>query len=418
MSLNDGTLRGGAPNANDLPHILLISDDRAWPMTSGYRRRIAQQVRALAQVGTVYWIVAPRGRRDDGETPTVPAELSGRVVAVLVPAPTRSRASRVTRWTTGDLPRSVAAGDWGSVLAHLSRLDLAAFDFVFCVGLASFEHVKGTIRCDQFTVVDMVDLESTKLEQASDIRTQGIVGRVRSGLNRSEVRRWRRLEKSVAAEATATILSSDSETDTIGGNARCVPNTYDDPAPIRRRISSPPNILFVGSLDYPPNADGLDWFVCGIWPTLRARIPELSMRVVGEGLSTQHSARRCAGIEVIGPVADLRPLLEEATLCVVPLRWAGGTRVKILEAFAHELPVVSTTVGAAGLDVSDDCELRVADDPEGFASACAEIIEDPHLAERIAEAGRQAFESKHETNHVVLQSAEWLSLLVDQARET
>jgi glycosyltransferase involved in cell wall biosynthesis len=112
----------------------------------------------------------------------------------------------------------------------------------------------------------------------------------------------------------------------------------------------------------------------------------------GDELFASDSAR---GIQVIGTFESLTPLLETASIAVVPLRHGSGTRVKILEAFAYGLPVVSTTVGAEGLDVVDSESILIADDPGKFAHHVVRLFQDPEYATHIASAGHALFLAKY-----------------------
>jgi glycosyltransferase involved in cell wall biosynthesis len=102
------------------------------------------------------------------------------------------------------------------------------------------------------------------------------------------------------------------------------------------------------------------------------------------------------GVVVTGYVADLQPVLDQSALLVVPLLSGSGMRVKILEAFARGIPIVSTTIGVEGIDARHGEHLLVADSPEDFARAVARLLRDPDLAARLARAGRQLVEARYD----------------------
>lgn len=148
------------------------------------------------------------------------------------------------------------------------------------------------------------------------------------------------------------------------------------------------DIVFVGSMDWMPNQDGARYFLEEILPRLRQVAPECTIGIVGRLPPPEliRLAERAGGVTVTGIVPDVRPYLWGARVSVVPLRIGGGTRLKIYESMAAGTPVVSTTIGAEGLDVSDGENIRLADAAEDFASACAGLLKDPERRARLAEA--------------------------------
>ncbi len=162
--------------------------------------------------------------------------------------------------------------------------------------------------------------------------------------------------------------------------------------------AAPPfaDLVFVGSMDWLPNIDGVLYFVREILPLIRRRIPACSLAVVGRrpAPEIQELARQDAGIRVTGTVPDVRPYLWGARLSIVPLRIGGGTRLKIYESMAAGTAVVSTTIGAEGLEVQHPANIRLADTPEEFAELCRELLENPGERERVAAAARQLVVSR------------------------
>src|SRR6185437_13822916 len=135
--------------------------------------------------------------------------------------------------------------------------------------------------------------------------------------------------------------------------------------------------VFVGSMDWMPNSEGILWFVREVLPVIRRRLPECSLTVVGRKPSEEilQLANDDPHITVTGTVPDVRPYLWQSSVSIVPLRIGGGTRLKIYEAMAARSPVVSTTIGAEGLTVSDGEDIRLADTSESFARICVELLE-------------------------------------------
>lgn len=152
---------------------------------------------------------------------------------------------------------------------------------------------------------------------------------------------------------------------------------------------TPHNLVFTGSMDWLPNEDAIRHFTEQIMPRIKSEIPDATLTVVGRNpySSLLELATKDESITVTGRVDDVRPYMERAAAYVVPLRVGGGTRLKIFEAMAMEKPIVSTTIGAEGLPVTDGAELLLADTPEAFAAAVVGVLQN---TDRANELGQQA----------------------------
>jgi glycosyltransferase involved in cell wall biosynthesis len=154
------------------------------------------------------------------------------------------------------------------------------------------------------------------------------------------------------------------------------------------RVENPREILFVGSMDYHANVEAVTWFVSKVWPILKASIPDLTFRIVGRDPSTQVLALAAPDVLVTGTVDDIRPFYARAAATVVPLRVGSGTRLKILESMAAGVPVVSTRLGAEGIDVHDGSDVILADSPAELADGLRRVVTDQVLSERLKREGR------------------------------
>jgi polysaccharide biosynthesis protein PslH len=167
--------------------------------------------------------------------------------------------------------------------------------------------------------------------------------------------------------------------------------------PSGRENVDPNNVVFTGSMDWLPNEDAIRYYTDQIMPIVRRSIPEATLTVVGRNPypSLLELSRKDASIIVTGRVDDVRPYMERAAAYVVPLRIGGGTRLKIYEAMAMEKAIVSTTIGAEGLPVTDGRELRIADTAETFAAAVVELLTNRgaanHLGQQAARVVREKF---------------------------
>jgi polysaccharide biosynthesis protein PslH len=154
-------------------------------------------------------------------------------------------------------------------------------------------------------------------------------------------------------------------------------------------------LVFVGSMDYHANIDGTVNFAREVWPRLRARQPEMVFTIVGRNPGREvRELALTPGIEVTGTVDDVRPFYRKAVLSVVPLNIGGGSRLKILEAMAAGVPVVSTTLGAEGLNVQHGENILIADTSEQQIEAIVSLVENEEQRKHLIDGGR-ALVSNH-----------------------
>jgi len=164
-----------------------------------------------------------------------------------------------------------------------------------------------------------------------------------------------------------------------------------DEVAVIERDAEPRHILHIGTMYWPPNIDGVLWFAHEVYPLIRQKRPDVCLDIVGARPPREIAALDGdrAGIHVTGYVADPTFYLQRAALMVVPLRAGGGMRVKILNAMAQGIPIVSTTLGCEGIGVVPGESILVADEPADFAAAVLRLLEDPALADRLGAAGRR-----------------------------
>ncbi len=168
---------------------------------------------------------------------------------------------------------------------------------------------------------------------------------------------------------------------------------YFQPAPTP---GDAPCLVFTGSMDWRPNQDAAQYFVNDIFPLLKRRTPQMSATFVGRDPSP--GVKQLAdvpGITITGKVDDVRPYVRNASVYIVPLRIGGGSRLKILEALAMMRPVVSTSVGAEGLNVKHNEQILLADSPSDFAACIERLLGDTALRGRLISAGRNLVEKEY-----------------------
>lgn len=161
------------------------------------------------------------------------------------------------------------------------------------------------------------------------------------------------------------------------------------------------HLIYIGSMDWYPNEDAVGFFTDEVLPRIQERVPDVRFSIVGGNPSArvQKLAER-EGVVVTGRVPEIKPYFAEATVFVVPLRIGSGTRLKILEALAMGKAIVSTSVGAEGLDLKDGEEIFIADEPTVFADAVTRLLTDASLRRRIGENGRARVERDYDWRRI------------------
>jgi polysaccharide biosynthesis protein PslH len=204
-------------------------------------------------------------------------------------------------------------------------------------------------------------------------------------MQRHEARECRRFAHVVAVSALdAELMRSEYGLASVGFVPTGVDLEYFSPSP--RSLRDNRELVFLGSMDWMPNEDGIRWFATEVFPRVQERVKGVRLVVVGRSPapSLRELASRNTAIEVTGTVADVRPYLERAALSIVPLRVGGGTRLKIYEAMAMGVPVVATAIGAEGLPLRSGEQLLIADTPDEQVSAICALLADPARAARLA----------------------------------
>ncbi len=383
---------------------LLVGHDVPWPSLGGSLVRLARVAEAMASVTDLDLFVLHDQRDSKIEVPSAVSVMRSKGV----PYP---RTSANLRWrlewavrrgiplevvmARADRAPRVALRDWArppydlvwfstaATFAWAGRPDLGPT----VVDLDNLEDVRALLRAGLLA-------EQLRGESGSSVRTR--LAWCQARLNASD---WRRFQRSVAARVDRVVIASEVDAARSElSNVTVIPNTYPRP---RRPAGSPaagapPVVLFQGILKYPPNIDGAEWLATTIAPRIRAEVPATEVRLVGRPAMSVTQLDQPGVVTVVGQVPSMEEELARATVAVVPIRYGSGTRVKILESFAHRVPVVSTTLGAEGLDVEDGVHLLLADDPEAFAAATVRLLSDVGLRLRLTEAAEQRYLDRYD----------------------
>lgn len=218
--------------------------------------------------------------------------------------------------------------------------------------------------------------------------------------------RLRAFERDLCRAADAVVCVSRADAAALGalGLAQppaVIPNGVDTeryhPAPAGGGDWPHFDLLFSGTFDYRPNVDAARWLASAVWPGLRARAPRLTLGLVGQRPAPAVQALAALpGVTVTGAVPDDRPYLWGARLYVVPMRYGGGVRLKLLNALAAGCPVVSTAMGAEGIAAEPGRDLLLADEPAQWVGALGQVLGDPVLRAYLRQSGQALVAARYE----------------------
>jgi len=211
---------------------------------------------------------------------------------------------------------------------------------------------------------------------------------------RLQARRMEALERQVCRQVAHVIAVSDADARLMRSRfgvsrVSVVPTGVDLDYFAPPQAAAPTkDLVFVGAMDWLPNIDGILFFVRQVLPLIRRRHPHCTLTVAGRNPAPEIRAlaRQDPLIQVTGTVEDIRPYLWRSAVSIVPLRIGGGTRLKIYESMAARVPVVSTSVGAEGLDIHSPEHFLRADTPADFAHACLELLQAPAQRARLSQS--------------------------------
>jgi hypothetical protein len=330
-------------------------------MGNGLAQRCAMWVEVLEGIGSVTRVVVPVAGPADGTAGEVVVEPTG-IRSPLVPL--------LARGITHDLGLIVAC----QIVRDSGPIDLVlgmrSYTGLLCQGMQAATGAR--------LVIDLDD------DDAAFFRAEG---------DRDEARRFERLISRLADSADV-MVSAQGFGDTVA-----VPNSVHVPSSVDqvgryRAVGDRPTVLFVGNCHYPPNRVAARWLIDEIAPLVLDRRPDALVTIAGHG-SEDLSPFGC------GFVADLGALMRAADVFVAPILSGSGTRIKILDAWAHGVPTVSTSVGADGLQAVDGTHLLLADDAASFAEAVLQLLDHPVEAASLAAAGRSLALDHHSRGAVV-----------------
>jgi len=392
--------------------ILWLKSDLLLPLDKGGKLRTWHLMRHLARRHEITYLAFAE--------PGIPsADVEGmKEVAARVETIARSEPAKGTlRFYAGaamhlvdPLPYAVGKYRSAAFTRRLSELLAEAwFDLIVCDFLFPAVNLRKRLPCP--AVMFTHNVESEIWRRHAEMKT-GLAGRLLYG---AQYRRMLRYEERTLRRFDGVLAVSDADRETF---ARLYPNAIAQPVhvvptgvdtdyfapPISNQPSPISNsaLIFTGSMDWLPNEDAMLFFCREVLPIIHTEAPGATLTIVGRAPTpaVKRLAEEHAGVNVTGRVEDVRPHMRDAAVYIVPLRIGGGTRLKIFEAMAMGKAVVSTTVGAEGLPVTNGEHIVLADEPRAFARAVVGLIRDRDRRAALEAAARMLVVERYDWSAV------------------
>ena len=353
--------------------ILWVKSDYLHPTTRGGQIRTLEMLRCLHRRHEIHYVCLDDGKNQEG--PSLCREYCAQDYAIRHHVPPRRSmrfGAQLAAGLVSPLPVSVARYQSAAMREQIARL-LASnqFDSLICDFLFSAPNIP-----DLSTAVLFQHNVEAEVWQRHAARASNFLAHAYFSM---QARRMRIYERNVCRTAGHVVAVSGLDRDTMRQNygveridsiATGVDACYFAPPPAAEQKA---DLVFLGSMDWLPNIDGARFFAADVLPRIRARLSNCRVALVGRrpDPAVERLAKTDPNLIITGTVPDVRPWLWGSKVSIVPLRTGGGTRLKIFEAMAAHVPVVSTTVGAEGLQVEPGKHLLIADKPDDFTGGIA-----------------------------------------------
>ncbi len=387
--------------------VLFLSQVLPYPLDAGPKVRAYYVLRHLARNYDVTLVSFVR----DSDTPESIAHLEQFTTSVLTVKMTRSKVREVKALAKSALTgipllitRDEVAEMQQLLADHLkdNTYDVVHADQIWMAPYAQFveQQQEGQNQPIQ-TVIDKHNAVFLVPQRMADASSNPAV----KLLFKREERLMRRYEAKICTDFDKVVALTPDDCDSMlslysNGNAPArfptIPICIDsnDSIPVSG-VEDAKNVFFIGGMHWPPNADGVRWFVDTAWSQVHRQFPAAQFDAIGKN---PPAAIHVAGVAAPGFVIDPEAYWQRARVFVVPLRAGGGMRVKILTAWAKGVPIVSTTIGAEGINYTDGKDILIADTPEAFVAAISKILMDDELATSLAREGRKTVSEQYDWN--------------------
>jgi len=362
------------------------------PPTSGGHLRAFNLIDALTDVGDVD-LVFTQPMAPDVIERIEERWPQGRVLDPVVTAIPGWRGH--PRWLASpSLPSAIGFVDRRRLREAFCAWQRPPYDLALCISVEGLYALGDELPAAK--ILDLPDLMDVRAARSREVRQEtegprGVRGLTREWRLSTDERRWRTYQRAAAKRVHSVTVCSAIDARRLGvPNAVVIPNGYElrgDPVG-RQTVGVPPTFVLPGMMRYGPNEDAAHYLIGSILPQLLRAQPDARIVLAGDASSSIRALARPPAVVVTGEVDSMERVLAGADAVVVPIRVGAGTRIKIIEAWAHGIPVVSTTVGAEGLDCRNGRELLIADSPDDFARACVDVVTDARLRADLIAAGK------------------------------
>ncbi len=390
--------------------VLMLAPFYPLPIRSGGHTRLARLVQELAPRHELHWmsLVTPE---EDGALPplaglaSAPVVVCGRhnpdwrskMAEALRPAEWRRTWSRSLDRLKRYPPDVIHMNFPGLASQIRERLQRLRFDIVQIeyTAMGRYLPLIRRVAPSARVFLDEIDISYIALRRRAEVEREPAARTALEGWALKMERFEKRLWSECDGILTMSAVDARTVAESVGhGLVRAVPNGVDTGYfDFRERDAGSRRLLFLGNLLHPPNSVALRFFLQEVWPGLRRRNAELQLDVVGEPGRFREGAPAPPGVVFHGVVEDVRPFMAAACLMVAPILSGSGTRLKVLEAFAAGVPVISTALGCEGLEIENGREVLLAESPEDFIEGALRMADHPEDSAVLARRARQLVES-------------------------
>ncbi len=393
-------------------HLLFLTSQMPYPPHAGGALRAYGLISGLGAAGytidLITFVAAGGGESD----PTPLSDLCEKIVTVpLPPRSGRDRLRDALFTNHADMVQRFASPEFARALTAL--VTARAYDLAMIEGLEMSPYLPILKQHVKKVVYDALNAEYDLQRLIYQVDRRNLTRLHAALYSLIQWRRLERVERSVCQMADAVVAVSDLDASLLQKLApttrlAVVPNGIYTaeylPAPTKQLALGNAPLLFTGTMDYRPNVDAMVWFTESVLSEIRSAVPDARLFIVGNRPHPRLAGIRGRGdVEITGFVQDVAPFLHSAAVYVAPLRMGSGTRLKLLQAMAAGCAIVSTRIGAMGLDVTSGREMILADDAGGFASAVTMLLRDPERRRAMGVAAQKLVCERYDWSALVPQ---------------
>ncbi len=381
-------------------NILLVVSSLPYPEDSGMKIRNGAFIRELSKHHSVFLVALDRGEDIDRAVKALSPH-TGKIFLYDGKRTQLRRALDMFRTVFSSIPY-VASSCYSRELS--STIPKIVSEHSIDIVQLQEIYMASNICCQELSVPVVLDMPNCE----SDLLFR--IAHTTSHLVRKWFHRWqgfkmRRFERSVLKEVDSILSVSTNDMALLRERSFTTPLSL-IPNGVnlleRESVTLPSNrLIFTGSLHYPPNREGLLWFFRDIWPEIQSLHKEVTLDIIGRSPSLDLLAYASERVRFVTDCDDISVHYRNADIAIVPLLAGSGTRLKILESFAVGVPVVSTTCGAEGIEVTQSKDILLADTPQAFRSSILMLLEDREKAQGIADAAWNLVRAKYQWQDIL-----------------